>query len=492
MNAKTHPRLTGIAAIALLGAMVTGSMPVSAHGVTIQTIARNERQLFVDRHAIAELKDAQIVMHEPLRREPAILKDKPWEELGVSSMSVFKDGDKFRAWYRADVDPKYGGFRGRIMAYAESKDGINWVKPNLGLIEFNGTKENNLFWTGPGSTLCVFKDSNPGVPADERYKAVGRDEDSLVTLVSADGIHWRMGHGNPIYAGKPVDTHSVAYWDEINKLYVLYTRAARKEGRIGFGMDPAQKWGSYNAMRWIRRATSQDFVIWTPFQDIDAGYTPTEHLYSNSAQPYPHNKNVVVMLASRLADARTPKEGWHAPGVNDIVLLTSRDGINFDRQFMEAFIRPGLDYGNWHSRSLYVEVGFLQTSPEEISFYGMENWQVPTNIIRRFSIRTDGFCSVRAGYEGGYVTTRPFEFTGDELRVNFSCSAVGAGRIEIQDEWGNPIPGFGTADAVELLGDSVDLGVSWTSGRSLEKLMGKRIRLKFELRDADLYSFWFR
>jgi len=488
---KTYNTLSATLAAILAGNI--GLSSASAHDSTVQLIQRNERQIFVDRNGIAELKDAEIVMHEPQRREPAISIDKPWEELGVSSMSVFKDGQKFRAWYRADVNPDLGvGFRGRIMAYAESEDGIAWIKPNLGLIEFEGSKDNNLVWTGPGSTLSVFKDTKPGVPADELYKAVGREDDTLVTMLSADGIHWRMGRGNPIYSGKPVDTHSVSYWDEVKKHYVLYTRAAMKGGRIGVGMDPDLKWGAYDAIRWIRRATSEDFVIWTPFQDIDAGDTPLEHLYTNSAQPYLNNKNVIMMLASRFSDSRTPKEGWHAPGVNDIVMLTSRDGINFDRTFMEAFIRPGLDYGNWHSRSLYVEVGLLQTSPEEISFYAMENWQVPTNIIRRYSIRTDGFTSIRAGYEGGYFTTKPFKFTGNELRVNFSCSAIGAGWVEVQDEWGNPLPGFGVADSVELFGDSVDLGISWKSGKKLEELLGKKIRLKFKLRDADLYSFWFR
>ena len=81
-----------------------------------------------------------------------------------------------------------------------------------------------------------------------------------------------------------------------------------------------------------------------------------------------------LMFPSRFASGREPQPGWKfGAGVNDIVFLSSRDGLKFDRTFMEAFIRPGLDQGNWHERSLYMERGILQTSPTELSLYCMQN-----------------------------------------------------------------------------------------------------------------------
>ena len=80
----------------------------------------------------------------------------------------------------------------------------------------------------------------------------------------------------------------------------------------------------------------------------------------------------------------------YGSGVNDIVFMSSRDGIHFDRSFMEAFLRPGLDEGNWHERGIYMERGILETSPEELSLYSMANWRMPSVHIRRFSLRTDG------------------------------------------------------------------------------------------------------
>src|SRR5690606_10979930 len=119
----------------------------------------------------------------PTPREIVLVHDEPWEGSGSGFYSIFKDGEKYRMYYKAwqhtaskdgsTVHPSY-------CAYAESTDGINWHKPNLGVVEFNGTKNNNIVLTSgkiSGFNLhaglpAVFKDSNPGVPNDERYKAI--------------------------------------------------------------------------------------------------------------------------------------------------------------------------------------------------------------------------------------------------------------------------------------------------------------------------------
>ena len=57
------------------------------------------------------------------------------------------------------------------------------------------------------------------------------------------------------------------------------------------------------------------------------------------------------------------------------------------------------------------------------------------------------------------------------------------------DERGAEIPGFGAADAVELVGDSIDITAAWKASRKLDELKGRVVQIKFLLRDADLYSF---
>ena len=159
---------------------------------------------------------------------------------------------------------------------------------------------------------------------------------------------------------------------------------------------------------------------------------------------------------------------------------------------MEAFIRPGTDKDNWHERGLYMEVGMLQTSKEEISFYGRERGKAPSAYFRRFALRTDGFVSLSAGYPGGEATTRPFLFAGRELELNYSTSAVGLIRVEIQDASRRTLPGFSLDDCNEKFGDEIEGVVSWKGGRDLSTIIGRPVRIRFELKDADVYAFRFR
>jgi len=446
-----------------------------------------DRQLFVDHYLIDKMTGVRLVMHPPVRREVVIRNDHPWEKHGVSYMVTFRDGERFRAWYRCDAAPlNRGGTRRQMTAYAESTDGIHWTKPPLGIIEFDGSTQNNLVWAGPGGNMAVFKDGNPDAPANERYKAIVRDRE-VYGLVSADGLHWRLVQEEPILTDRPFDSHNVAFWDSRQKHYVAYTRGAATNGKPGVGMTMNFRKGT----RAIRRATSKDFRTWTPLELIDTGDAPLEHLYTNATVMYDRAPGIYLMFPSRYANARKPDPDWPYEGVNDVVFLSSRDGLRFERTFMEAFVRPGLDQGNWHDRSLYMERGILQTSPTELSMYAMENWRLDSVHIRRLTLRPDGFVSVQAPYRQGELLTRPLRFSGKTLRLNFSTSAVGSVQVEIQDETGSPAAGLTLQNCPIIYGDKLDAPVEWKAGGGLGKLAGKPIRLRFVLRDADLYAFRF-
>jgi len=458
-----------------------------------------KRQLFVDGHLIADMNGVRRVLHQPQMRETAIRPEHPWESMGVSSMCVIKDGGIYRAWYRADVDPAKGGFMGRITAYAESTDGVVWTKPNLGLIEFDGNSENNLVWIEPGSTLSVFKDGNPAARPDELYKAIARvheiERSQLIALVSPDGLRWKLAAKNPVLSEPPFDTHNIAFWDPVTSEYVVYARGVQSEGPLGRGMTSRfyERQQPPGGVRAVRRATSKDFQTWSELKLIDTGAAPREEFYTNSTIRYERAPDYMLMFPSRFASAREPKPGWeHGKGVNDIALLSSRDGVHWDRTFMEAFIRPGLDQGNWHERSLYMERGIIQTSPTELSLYCMQNWRLPSNHIRRYTLRPEGFVSVQAPYEGGELVTKPFVFSGAMLELNYSTSAVGSIQVEIQDATGRPLPGFSLADCPEIYGDHIEHIVKWKHGTNLATLAGRQVRLRFVMHDADLFAFRFR
>jgi len=99
--------------------------------------------------------------------------------------------------------------------------------------------------------------------------------------------------------------------------------------------------------------------------------------------------------------------------------------------------------------------------------------------------------SASAGWKGGQLLTKPLVFDGTALEINFSTSAAGSLRIEIQDKQGTPIDGFRLSDCPVMFGDTIDRRVTWTGGAALSAIAGKPVRVCFELKDADLYSFRF-
>ncbi len=123
--------------------------------------------------------------------------------------------------------------------------------------------------------------------------------------------------------------------------------------------------------------------------------------------------------------------------------------------------------------------------------YVSEHYGWPDNRLRRLSLRPWGFSSINALHSGGAVITKPLTFTGSVLRMNFSTSAVGSVRVEIQDDQGNAIPGHALDDMQPIYGDDVDFRVSWKDCTNLGGLAGRPVRLRFELRDADVFSIRF-
>ena len=112
--------------------------------------------------------------------------------------------------------------------------------------------------------------------------------------------------------------------------------------------------------------------------------------------------------------------------------------------------------------------------------------------LRRYKLRLDGFASAHAPYAGGELVTKPLRFAGGQLELNYSTSAPGGIRVEIQDASGTPIPGFTLAESKEIVGDEIARVVAWNSGADLKRLSGQPVRLRFVMRDADIYGLRFQ
>jgi hypothetical protein len=178
-------------------------------------------------------------------------------------------------------------------------------------------------------------------------------------------------------------------------------------------------------------------------------------------------------------------------GMTDAVMMSSRDGVHWLRPFTEAWLRAGLDVRNWTHRNNTPGIGILPLREEEWSMYVSEHYGWPDNRLRRLSLRPWGFASINGRYGGGEVVTRPLVFDGSRLRINFSTSAVGSVRVEIQDDAGKPVDGYSLADMPPLYGDRLDHLIAWQDRTDLAALAGRPIRLRFELKDADVFSFRF-
>ena len=141
---------------------------------------------------------------------------------------------------------------------------------------------------------------------------------------------------------------------------------------------------------------------------------------------------------------------------------------------------------------MMIAWGVVPTGPQEISIYWTENYRHPSIRLRRGVLRADGFVSLQASVPGGELVTRPLVFDGNQLVINYSTSAAGGIRVEIQDAEGKPIPGFTLAESNLIYGDDIERVVLWKSGPAVGALSGKTVRLRLLIEDADLYSLRFR
>ena len=462
----------------LTGWPAGGASRIAVPGAAIDIGSRLEP--FVDDFLIEKMDGTTLCLQKPVSRDVAIVFDKPWEGNTSTYVTVFKDGDKFRMYYRgSNYDAAADKHSDQNVCYAESRDGLRFEKPDLGLFAFAGSKKNNIVWQGLGvHNFAPFKDANPACPPDERYKAVASDGDKLFAFKSADGLRWSLLRAEPIVTGSPFDSLNLAFWDADQGRYLEFHRDFR------------------NGVRDIMTGSSADFLNWTKPQWLDYGDAPAEHLYTNAVTPYFRAPHILVGFPKKFMPDRRVGD-FKLPGVSDGVFMSSRDGLHWKR-WQEAFLRPGLQKERWVNRNNLIAWGIVETAsffpgaPDEISFYSTEGYYVKDCRMRRHTVRLDGFVSLHTDARGGEMVTKPLIFKGDSLIINFSTSAAGSVRIEIQDAEGKPVPGLAMSDAPEIYGDDVEFVVPWKAGASLAALAGKPVRLRFAMKDADLYSLMFR
>ena len=206
----------------------------------------DRRELFVDRLLLDRLDGVELRLHLPTPREVVMGCDAAWEGSGCGYETVFRDGPIIRMYYIAadltNADGTKMDSRPIFACYAESRDGVRWVKPDLGLFEYGGSKHNNIVWSGPSlDNFTPMKDPNPDCRPGEQYKAAAYGPGGLWAYKSADGLHWSPLADKPVITKGAFDTQNNAFWDPLRHHYWCYIR------------------GFHNGIRDIRVATSADF-----------------------------------------------------------------------------------------------------------------------------------------------------------------------------------------------------------------------------------------
>ena len=474
------------------------------------TVIASRRELFTDTELVKTIGgQARFQLHAPTRREVAIQYDEPWEGNASGYATIIQDGNVYHMFYRGHKyivdDKQLRQAQSEVTCYAHSSDGIHWTKPKLGLFDWRGSKQNNIIFLGSPEThnFAPFLDTNPNCPPDERFKAIGGTVTSkgLWTFKSADGIHWSRKSDKAVVTKGAFDSHNACFWDTKTKRYVMYVR---------YFSD-----GAFKGLRSIGVAFSMDFETWTDPVGITYPNSPPQQMYTNQVLPYYRASHILVGFPTRyvarklndhgktlapvaLRDKLTIAYERCATDLTDGIFMTSRNGQSF-RRWDEAFLRPGPEAaGHWIYGDNYQAYGLWETksnidgAPNDISMHFSEHaWLNDLHQQRRYTIRLDGFVSLHAPLVGGELITKPIVFTGHQLSVNYSTSAAGSLYVELQDLAGKPLSGFTQQNCLEHYGDSTQQVIRWKSGTDVSTLAGKPIRIRFILKDGDLFSYQF-
>lgn len=470
----------------------------------------------------SEKTTAEFWVETPVKRETVFSADAPWE-MGMGHYhNVIYDNGIYKMYYLAhpekaqkqeyDLDEKCTTIEifNFFVCYAESKDGIHWERPSLGICEWNGSTDNNIILRsvdkpeagGFFDNFFVFIDTNPECPSEKRYKATAyMNYYKLGTYSSADGIHFTL-EGILDMPGR-FDTLNVCWWDEKIKKYVAYVR--------DFHDIPGDDLNA--GIRDVRRTESEDFIHWTIPELITFRDTEDYPLYTNNVQRYYRNPDILIGFPTRYEERHEWTDSFeqlcgrearlsimersqrYGLAVTDSIFMCSRDGLVWDK-YDEAFFTPGPEfepnwiYGNCYNGYFMMETPADDSENTELSLfvahlYQHSHMEEYPDVLVRYTIRRDGFACYRAKYKGGKVVTKPFLFEGNELFINFATSAKGSIYITIRDEEGRE------ARTCELFGDS-DARKVRLEGADISEFAGKPVTLEFDMKDARLYSFWFQ
>ncbi len=462
-------------------------------------------QYFWDDYLIERLDNTRPRLNPAVKvlQNPVIRPDRPWEGTDNRIAWVLYDEalGMFRMRYttgtytiegiddNGELQPKRLNVR---LCEAFSEDGIHWTKPDLGLVEFEGSTANNIV-PEDQHRAYFFQDSHDPDPA-RRYKGhvrTGTFEGNGMTFDlfhSPDAYQWTAYENNPTVdtgdkKGRWGPTHFLG-WDPIREVYAVHMENNLHHHSPWF-------------RRSIGRAESPDLHSWSTPETLivaDEDDFPDTEFY---ALPTTFHNGLAIGFLWNFSTTNTQ---FHPQ------FVFSRDSIHYDRRYREPIIERG-DAGDFDSVGVYATAPIFHQGKIYCYYTGI-NWRSPLQLqalgdqaaagIGLAVLPEGGFVSLEgARYEWSKVTTRTFAFTGNSLSLNLQAALQQWGadpcvvQVAILDERHAPIEPFTFENCIPLKNTSIKAPVSWSGGGELADLEGRPVRLQIRFKNAKLYGFQF-
>jgi hypothetical protein len=492
----------------------------------------DKAQLFIDDRLVASARGVQECVNRPVL-DGVALSPGPvgaWDDAWVGVYGqVFEDDGVFKMYMKgrsvAHIRKLLSGSKPSTpLGYAESEDGIHWRRPDLGLCEYEGSRENNISCMDGGYVL-----KDPNASGADRYKLLvfahhhigadsgpdllDRDRGGFYILTSPDGLRWDW-NGNRFFPFQ-ADTLNQLDWDPKLMRYVAYLRTwpdgflrgrerayGRAVGRIELD-DPMRPWpydeiddpfytAGPDAIATLSREVPT--VLTYPGYDQPGNWTD---VYTPAVLRHPDAED--VYLAFPAVNHYNPDSELRNNSRLDIGMAVSRDGVTWTWPSLDPYVPLG-EPGSGRSSCVYMFYGMVQANGRIYQYHhgcdlehgalrrsGAEG-AAGSGAVYRTVLRQDGFVSMDFEAGGGELTTRTFTTAGDSLHLNIDAQA-GGGKVGVAGEDGGYLPGLGIDDCDEIKTDAVDHVVTWRGQRRMTGTHGRAIRLVFRMHRAKLFSF---
>ena len=415
----------------------------------------------------------------PMRREslePVLRPDRPWETGQVVPRRVLHDpaDGLYKCWYLGATSNEPSPCRYGT-GYAASPDGVTWEKPALDVMRDGDGSPTNIVDLPRGSNarlLFPWLDP-PGAAPGERfvatlYQSGSRRQRGIYRAASPDGIHWSVGQEPMIGAG---DRYSVSR-DPARQVWMLTTRRATAAGVLR--QREVSLWESEDLREWCFRGH---------LLRADEHDRPGTEFYSMF--PLRYGAGMIGFL-----------EVYHrAVERLDTQLCWSRDGRHWQRVGHRDPVLALGGEGSWDSHWVVPTNNAPEAAGDRLRFWysGGGTHHGSKGEHRRAmglaSIRRDGFVSIEGRMDPGFLLTAALDATVPRrLTVNLNAGS-GDASVEVLHPRDGVLEGFGAGDCRLSARDGVAVAAGWRGGDVVPPQAGGRVHLKFNLRNASLYSY---